>query len=176
MSFSVRFPPISSETDQWAWEIENITGSPLHRSLQVSHLQRCACASHWRQVGGKLQLALRLLLLVTLQLFRLPPPLHPPGSNLLTQSQPLFSSRWTVITPLLKGRGCKIRNGSCLLFMRCLCENYYNPTTAQYCVADCVSSVPRLTCWTFECTHYGGLTVFNVGCFPLRVETAFAKG
>ena len=147
MSFSVRFPPISSETDQWAWEIENITGSPLHRSVQVSHLQRCACASHQRQVGS-----LRLLLLVTLQLFRLPPPLLPPGSNssLLPQSQPLFFSRWTVITPLLKGRGCKIRNVSCLLFMHCLCENYYNPTTAQYCVADYVSCVPRLTLLDFR--------------------------
>ena len=46
----------------------------------------------------------------------------------------------------------------CLLFMYYLCEKYYKPITVQYCIADCISWVPRLTLldlqtnWTYECT------------------------
>ena len=38
-----------------------------------------------------------------------------------------------------------------------LCEKYYEPTTVQYHIADCVSWVPRLTLlelrtnWTYIC-------------------------
>ena len=31
-----------------------------------------------------------------------------------------------------------------------LCEKYYKPIIVQYYIADCVSWVPRLTCWTYE--------------------------
>ena len=63
----------------------------------------------------------------------------------------------------------------CLFCMNCLCEKYYNPITMQYYIADCVSSVPRLTLldlgtnWTFEqalskeLIRMRGLTVFNLG-------------
>ena len=47
-----------------------------------------------------LQLALLLLLLTILQLYHLPPPLSPPVGNfscLLTQSQTLFASCYTVL-------------------------------------------------------------------------------
>ena len=33
----------------------------------------------------------------------------------------------------------------CLFFMYYLCEKYYKPIRVQYFIADCVSSVPRLT-------------------------------
>ena len=33
----------------------------------------------------------------------------------------------------------------CLFFMCYLCEKYYKPIRVQYFIADCVSSVPRLT-------------------------------
>ena len=48
---------------------------------------------------------------------------------------------------------CKIKN--VLFFVFCfyvLCEKYYKPITVQYYIANCVSWVPRLTCWTYEQT------------------------
>ena len=67
--------------------------------------------------------------------------------------------------------------------MNCLCEKYYNPITMQYYIADCVSSVPRLTLldlgtnWTFEqalskeLIRMRGLTVIERGrlviCFEM---------
>ena len=55
----------------------------------------CQSLCHQRQVWVKLQLALHLLLLLTLQLCRLPPPLPPPIRNsscLVTWYQPLYAS------------------------------------------------------------------------------------
>ena len=62
---------------------------------------------------------------------------------------------------LFKVLYCKIKNVIfifcvCLFFMYYLCEKYYKPITVQYCIADCVSWVPRLTLldlrtnWTYE--------------------------
>ena len=53
---------------------------------------------------------------------------------------------WTTV--LFKVLYCKIFK--CFLyflfvFMYYLCEKYHKPITVQYCVADCVSWVPRLT-------------------------------
>ena len=59
------------------------TVGPLHRNPQVSNFQRCECALHQRQAWVTLQRALRLLLLTTLQLYRLPPPPPPPSVTLV---------------------------------------------------------------------------------------------
>ena len=58
-----------------------LTGNPLHRSLPASNFQRCERVFHQCQAWALLQLALHLLLLMILQLYRLPSPLPPPVSN-----------------------------------------------------------------------------------------------
>ena len=63
----------------WAHSCHLFTAGPLHRNPQVSNFQRCKCASHQCQAWVTPQLALRLLLLMTLQLYHLPPPLPPPS-------------------------------------------------------------------------------------------------
>ena len=40
-------------------------------------------------------------------------------------------------------RYCKSKNA--LFFMYYLCDEYYKPSTEQYCIANCVSWAPRLT-------------------------------
>ena len=97
-----------------------------------------------------MQLALHLLLLTILQLYRLPPPLPTPVSNsacLFTRCQPLYASCCTGL--LYFSRYCTVRFKMfyflCLFFMYYLCEKYYKPITVQYYIADCVSWVPRLT-------------------------------
>ena len=49
-----------------------LTGNPRHRSLPASNFQRCERVFHRCQAWALLQLALRLLLLMILQLYRLP--------------------------------------------------------------------------------------------------------
>ena len=49
-----------------------LTGNPLHRSLPASNFERCERVFHRCQAWALLQLALRLLLLMILQLYRLP--------------------------------------------------------------------------------------------------------
>ena len=113
----------------------------------------------------KLQLALRLLLLTTLQLYHLPPPLPSAVSNsscLFTRCQPLYATCWTVLPYF--SRYCTVRLKMFSLFFVCLfcmyylCENYCKPITVQYYVANCVSWVPKLTLldlrtsWTYEHT------------------------
>ena len=69
--------------------------SPLHMNFQLANFQRCERAFHRRQVWVKVQLALRLLLLPTLQLYHLPPLLRLPVSNsscLFTRCQPPCAS------------------------------------------------------------------------------------
>ena len=41
----------------------------------------------------------------------------------------------------------------CLFFMYYLCEKYYKPIRVQYFIADCVSSVSRLTVGLTNCTY-----------------------
>ena len=57
-------------------------------------------------------------------------------------------------TVLFKVLYCKMKK--CLFFMYYLCEKYYKPITVQYCIADCVNWVSRLTLldlktnWTYK--------------------------
>ena len=93
----------------------------------------------------KLTLALHLLLLMTLQLYHLPPLLAPPIPLLacsLTVSPCLpavvllyFSRYWTV----------RFKMFHFLFSKHYLCEKYYKPIIVQYYVANCISWVPRLT-------------------------------
>ncbi|CAM9844746.1 unnamed protein product [Rangifer tarandus platyrhynchus] len=76
--------------------IENIV-SPLHTNLQVANCQRCKHAYHQRQVRVKLQLALHLLLLTTLQPYHHSPALVSNSPCLFTQCQPLCASHCTVL-------------------------------------------------------------------------------
>ena len=114
--------------------------------LKTSGNQNLCCP---RQAWVTLRLPW-VLLRTTLQLCRLPPPLPPPVRNSgcpFTQGQPLYASCCTVL--LYFSRYCAIRLKMifyflCLFFMYYLCEKY-NPITVQYCIADCVSGVLRLT-------------------------------
>ena len=86
----------------------------------------------------------QLLLLTTLHLHRLPPPLPPPASTsscLLTRCQPLYASCCTVLVH------CKINSVffAFVFFMYYLCKKNYQPVPARYYIADSVSWVPRLT-------------------------------
>ena len=98
----------------------------------------------------KLQLFLRLLLLMTLQLCSLPPPLFASVSNsscLFAQYQASCMLAIVLTTVLFKVLYCEIKNVSLfwgfvfyILFVFKLLLNLL-----QYCIADCVSWVPRLT-------------------------------
>ena len=63
-------------------------------------------------------------------------------------------------TVLFKVLYCKIKNVLffAFVFMCYLYEKYYKLIIVEYCIADCVSQVPRLTLldlrtsWTYECT------------------------
>ena len=44
----------------------------------------------------------------------------------------------------------------CLFFMHYLCEKYYKPITAQYCIVSCVSWGPRLTLLDLEIHAWDG--------------------
>ena len=118
---------------------------------------------HQGQAWVELQLTLRPLWLTIPQLYRLPPPLPPPGSDspcLFTRCQPLDASCCTGL--LYFPRYCTVRLKMFPLFfafcffMYYLCEKYYKPITVRYYIADCVSWVPRLTLldlrtnWTYE--------------------------
>ena len=82
------------------------------------------------------------------------------SSCLFTRCQPLYASCYTVL--LYFSRYCTVRLKMfslflCLFVTYYLCEKYYKPITVQYCIADCVSWVPRLTLldlqtnWTYKC-------------------------
>ena len=130
------------------------TVNPLQMTLKVVNFQRFECASgsartqnlcHQHQAWVKQQLALHLLLLATLPLYHLPPPLPPPASNpscLFTRCQPLCACCF-VHYCTSQGTVCKIKNISfvlcvCLFFMYHLCEEYYKPITVWYHLANCV--------------------------------------
>ena len=49
----------------------------------------------------------------------------------------------------------------CLFFMCYLCEKYYKPIRVQYFIADCVSSVPRLTLLDLQTALMNVLSEWN---------------
>ena len=106
--------PIESMTEArppqaMPWPLLNRV-SPLHTNLQVAGFQRCGRAFHQHQAWVKFQLALHLLLLTILKLYRRPPPLPPlvsDSSCLFTWSQPLYASCCTVL--LYFSRYCTVR-------------------------------------------------------------------
>ena len=116
---------------------------------------------HPCQACVTLQLALRRLLLTTLQLHHLLPPLPPPSVTFpacsLDASPVCRLLCWTTV--LFKVLWCKIKNALffVFVFMYYWCEKYYKPITAQCYIAVCVSWVPRLTLlvlwakWTYKC-------------------------
>ena len=111
------------------------------KSLKAVHVSGVHCHGlHPLQVA--VQLALRLLLLMTLQLYHLPPPFPPPSVTLLACS--LDASPWCQLlhctTVLFEVLYCKMKN--VYFFMSYLCEKYYKSITVQYYMADCVSWVP----------------------------------
>ena len=76
------------------WAASTYSKSPTHEPSSFK-LSKMRAGFHQRQMGVTLQLALHLLLLTTLQLCHLPPPLPPPGSVsscLFTRCQPLYAS------------------------------------------------------------------------------------
>ena len=123
-----------------------------------------------------MHLALHLQLLTTLQLYHLPPPLPPPGSNsscLFAQCQSLNASCCTVLLCISRCSTARLKMFYflCLLLMYHLCEKYYKPIIVQYHIANCISWLRRLTSldlrtnWTYECIlgkifiHMQGLTI-----------------
>ena len=121
-------------------------------SCELSKMQMCVhMSSH---VSPIMQLALCLLLLMILQLYHLPPPLPSPlinSSFLFTRYQSLYASCCTVLFRVLY---CEIKNVVFIFcicfFMYCLCEKYYKLIIVQYCTANCVSWVPRLTLFDLQ--------------------------
>ena len=103
---------------------------------------------HQHQSWEKLQLALHLLLLMTLQLYHLPPLLPPPVSNscLFTLCQSLYTSCCTGWLYFSRYSTLRLKLFYFVFVsMYYLCEKYYQPITVQYYTADCVSWAPRLT-------------------------------
>ena len=47
--------------------------------------------------------------------------------------------------PLYFSRHCESKDGFYLFFMYYLCEEFYKPSTEQYCISNCVSWAPRPT-------------------------------
>ena len=148
----------------WPWrrngEAANLqrpyTVHPLPTDLQMPTSEDVNKCSHIKSRKGVSNItAVRcLLLLTTLQLYRLPPPLSPPVSNssyLFTRCQPVCQLLYST-TVLFKALYCKIK---ILFFMYYLCETIIN--LLQYStIADCVSWIPRLTLldlgtnWTYK--------------------------
>ena len=99
-------------------------------SFELSKMQTCV-PSHWAWV--KLHPAFRLLLLMILQLYHLPPPLPPPTSNsscLFTRFQPLKPA----VVPYYHTFQGIVRLKRFSLFfvlVYVLCEKYYKPITVQ---------------------------------------------
>ena len=70
------------------------------------------------------------------------------SSGLLNQCQPLYAN---YCISLYFSRYYAVRSNMsslfslCLVLMCYLCEKCYKPIIVQYCIADCLSQVPRLT-------------------------------
>ena len=102
--------------------------------------------------GVTLQLALHLPLLMILQLYHLPP-LGSNASCLFTRCQRLHVSCCTVL--LYFSRYCTVRLKMffftfVFVFVYSLCEKYYKPISAQYCITDSTIWVPKRTLLDFQ--------------------------
>ena len=130
------------------------------------------CSINFRH-EWKLQLAFHLLLLMILQLYRLPPLCLLQSITLLAYSPDASSCMPSVILYYCTFQGTVLRDYFFffgLLFMSCLCEKYYKPITVQYYIVNCVSWICKLTlldlmneldCWT----HSQNKTHLYIGCF-----------
>ena len=97
----------------------NSSKSPT-MNLQVVSFQRRKYTFHQHQEWVKLQLALRILLLMILQLYHLSPPLPTPVSNsscLFTRCQPLYASCWTILLYFSGYCTVRLKRFLCLFFM-----------------------------------------------------------
>ena len=99
--------------------LECSIASAEHSHFQVANFQRCRHAFYQRQAGVKLQLDLRLLLLMVLQLCQLPPPFLPSVSNspcLFAGCQPLCASCCTVLLYFSRYKTVRLN-----MFIFCVC-------------------------------------------------------
>ena len=141
---------------RYYWIILSLSLSffPLRESIELTPARTRTCAS----TSGVSEFAVR-----------------PPSSNAEDISAPIpsfspSSSRYLFLpvhwipvpvcqllyctTVLFKVLYCKMKK--CLFFMYYLCEKYYKPITVQYCIANCVNWVSRLTLldlktnWTYK--------------------------
>ena len=124
----------------YIWKVAHGTTTvrfPIHK-LSIANFQRCEHVSgsrkilcHQGQAWMKSQLTLCLLLLMTLQLYHLAPPIPPPVSNsscLFTWCQPLYASYYTVC---FKALYRKFEN---VFFIFCVC----------FLCITCVKSITNL--------------------------------
>ena len=121
----------------------------MHTKLQVENFQNCEPVFHQHQVWVKLQLALHFLMLMTLHLYHLPPPLLPPVSNsscLFTRYQPLYASCCTVLLYFLRYCTVRLKMLSIFfgfVFIYYLVEKHCKSIIVQYGITHCVRWVPR---------------------------------
>ena len=121
------------ESSTW----HNYSKIPIHKP-SIANFQRCEHVSgsrkilcHQGQAWMKSQLTLCLLLLMTLQLYHLAPPLPPPVSNsscLFTCCQPLYASYHTV----------------CFKVLYCKFENVFFIFCVWFLCIACVKSITNL--------------------------------
>ena len=143
--------PLKPQPSDFTLEDRSDTvGLHTYKSFKLQTFKRWTCAFHPCQAWVKLQLAPHLLLLTIFRLYSLPLLRLPSVSNSsywFNGCQPLYASCCTVL--LYFSRYCTIRFKMfrfCVCFlMYYLCEKSYKAITVQYCLADCVSRVPRLT-------------------------------
>ena len=128
----------------------NSSKSPT-MNLQVVSFQRCRCTFHQHQWWVKLQLALHILLLTILQLYRLSPPLPTPVSNsscLFTRCQPLYASCWTILLYFSGYCPVRLKRFLCLFFMysvqfsRSVVSDSLRPHGLQHARLPCPSPTP----------------------------------
>ena len=137
----------------WAFKLQTFKDANVH---VVPARNRNPCRQH--QAWVTWQLALHLLLLTTLHLYHLPPPLP------LLQSVTLLACSFhaSACMPVLYfsryfSRHCPVWLKMfslflCLFCMYYLCEKYYKPITVQHSIANCISWVPRLILLDLEQT------------------------
>ena len=141
------------------------TVSPLHSNLQVMNFQRSPSVFHQCQAWVKLQLALRLLLLMILQLYHLPPSLPPLVSNssFLFRCQRLYARCYTALLYFSRYHTVRLKMFYCVcvFVMYYLCEKQYQPIRVQYYIVDDASWVPKLTLLGLQIRLSNALSEWN---------------